>query len=1083
MRPSIRLLLLLLPVFSFAACGSDGEGDDPGPCHGVICQPGQDCKKGVCVDREDPEPSGCVSNMDCQHDPAGKLCDLETHACVQCLRTMHCAEGRECVGGSCLGTVCSSDGDCGGGTPHCNPAGDACVACLSDGQCADGERCEEGSCVAPPRSCEEDADCVEADPSKPHCLSEGERSFCVECLSSAGCAEGFDCRGGSCVDTACEGPADCLAFPDLPHCAEDGGCVACLENGHCEAGSLCVEGRCEKPFVCHDDGECAGRPEGGACDRASGSCVQCVVDSHCAAGSVCGGNRCAPLACGDVSDCPVGTRCDVLGCVPAGACNGHESCAFDPRAPFCGDDGACVGCLADGDCGGDLSCVAGACLMVESCRSDLDCGGGLSCTGGVCRSCRTDEQCPTGVCLSGRCSDRPVCGADGDCAGGRCRGGSCVACVADLDCGQGRWCEEGRCAESSSCSEASDCGPGKQCQGGTCVAAGCVDDGFEPDGGFERATGLTMGMAAQRSLCPNDEDWFVFTEDAGDSLLAELQVAPVGTRMSLVWFEEGSRSRREIEAPESKLLVRALPPAAAGRYYLRVRSAEGATGSYRLRIQPGPAGCTDILEPNDVREAPRMVKTDVFYGDLAWCGDDFYLVSPEAGSDLRIHVFGPGNPTIDVFDAVSNSRLIVDRVDTGLLGGGKIAVLTHGRHQGRDVLVRLANPSHAGRSYSMFLGGEGASACGQEVLIPLGSDRGRVEGSTLAQTSVAVRPVCGASGPEATWRVEVEEASRLVVAARAGHPLRIALNGEDCGGVMSCLPVPTSTTGILDVPELLPGVYVVSVADAGATGGAYELTARLLPPEAPSTHDVCSQAIALDPSGGPVRVVGTTLGAGGTALSCGQHLPTVYYRFDAGSGADKAVIEVTAAGPVIVSTHDNICQGQSSCQQAATSHSFKVRLSDRYTTVAIASATGEAVDFNLGVEVGSEPVFSGCAFPRRNTLTLPADVTGTTRLAENNLSFPLAQSCTGYWLNGNDHFYELSLAAGQSIEATLTPGADFDGALYVIDRCTAPMCLAGTDQAPRGGVETLRFTAPTEGSYRLVVDSAAGGGSYRLVVR
>lgn len=591
-----------------------------------------------------------------------------------------------------------------------------------------------------------------------------------------------------------------------------------------------------------------------------------------------------------------------------------------------------------------------------------------------------------------------------------------------------------------------------------------------------------VGTALERVLCPNDEDWFVFSERQGASLLAELPVAPEGSRLSLVWFDPTDRRRKEIAAPDAALLIRSLPAAAAGRYYLRVRSVEGGSGSYRIRIRPGAGGgCTDILEPNDTRATPRRVKPDVFYGDLAYCADDFYVVSPPAGKPFRIHVFGPGNPTVDVFDAETDSRLVADRLDTSLLGGGKVAVIAPDRHRGRDLLLRLAHPTQAGRSYSMYLGGEPGLGCGQApVLLLDGEDRGRVSGTTLGQTSLQPRGVCGSAGPDATWKVEVHTLSRLQIAARAAHPVRIALEGEDCGGLMSCRPVPMSDTGILDVPEVLPGTYVITVTDMGLTAGSYELSAKLLPPVAQVTNDICSLATEVPLVAGAGRVSGTTLGATGIGQDCGQMLPTVYYRYDP-QGADRVAVEVIADGPVVVSSTRGTCQTQLSCRAASSRHSFRQQVSPGIHTLAISSASGEAIDFVVNVETGNVPANDRCGAAQ--ALTLPADVSGDTRWAENSSSFPLSQSCTGYWLDGNDTFFSVSLAAGQTIVATLAPEAGYDGALYVIGDCAAPVCLAGVDGAPKGGGETLRFTAPQAGTYRLVVDGAAGGGRYRLTVQ
>lgn len=1079
----LTLTLLLLSVLSLGtACGTDEE-QNADACDGVVCLAGQDCIDGTCVDREVPDPNLCRSNVDCQYAPGGKLCDAGSGACVQCLRDSHCAAGRRCDAGVCTGSVCTTDADCAAPTSHCNAAGDACVACVEDDDCGSGERCDAGSCAPAPIECSDDEGCAAADPLRPFCVVEGDRGLCVACRDTADCGEGTECVGGSCVTTACTGDGDCSAIPGKAHCSTEGWCVACVTDEHCPEGGTCDAGSCVVPTTCARDADCAGNPAGTICDEASGDCVVCAGDADCALGQRCADRTaCEPIGCTDSFDCPAGAHCDDGSCVATGSCTSDEGCALDPRAPHCNAGGVCVACVANEDCAPGESCIDEVCAVPRDCTLDSDCAGGLVCTGGLCKACRSDDQCPRGTCSAGACVNEPTCTSDADCATGVCASGTCAACATSLDCPSGLWCQAGACVTPPSCTATAECGPGSICSGGSCVASTCVDDGSEPDDEAASALPFSMGPPVSRTLCPNDEDWFVFTGATGSGLRAELVAPPAGAKLSLVWFDRATRARHEIEGAGGKLVIRNLAEAATGRYYLRVRSTNGATGGYSLlgSMQVGGGSCPDVLEPNEPRANARALEANRFYDGLTFCGDeDYYLADVPAGGWARAWIFGGGTMQVEIF-TVSGSRLGSGQ-PTSFLGGGKVASTSAPAGAGgQQVLLKVTGGTAPPASYRLFFGTDRDPACGSApVLIGSGGDRGRFSGTTLGSDPDFAAGACGAGGPDEAWIVEVGAPSRLVAAVRGDFPVVIGLRDAACSGELSCNAAATQATGVLDVPQLAPGSYVISVGGAPQTAGAYELTAQLLAPVAPPGNDACSGAVTIDPVAAPVRVTGSTLGAtadGG--LSCGPTAPNVHYAFTLLQQA-RVVVDLAADGNAVLGLADaSTCSVEDSCSGAGrTLHLDRVLPAGDYS-ISVGSASGAEVRFTLDVTL--PPAVPGDACGGAVPLTVGSTVSGDTRWARPDLTFPLATSCTGYYLDGPDAFHSVVLTAGQHVTATLTPEATYDAALYVIGDCAAPQCLAGSDVALAGGQETLGFTAPSAGTYRLVVDGASGGGAYSL---
>ena len=355
----------------------------------------------------------CETTADCAPERA-LLCDDGYCFRVSCATDETCEEGTVCIDELCRAPECTADDQCDESSLCLS---NECIedGCRTKGGCPDGQVCrgEPMTCRPPPDVCASDSDC----------------------------AAGFSCwpPTGECL-TICEEQGDC----EVGHyCGESGRCRPnCTRDTDCLSDETCEGGRCEPLPNCSSADPCSGRLR--YRDPLTCDCVACLIDDHCdvAAGETCTEARTC-LFCQLPAD--------------------NVDCAS--RELF-EQQGCCVECLADSDCGSDEPyCVRGQCARTpaEECIADTDCGTDQICDRGTCEPAASFASCD----VQADCPDTEACFADG-------------RCHAEADsCGG---CEEGtRCIESATgsiCAGCQDDCSSQNCRDGrVCVVPDGSDDG------------------------------------------------------------------------------------------------------------------------------------------------------------------------------------------------------------------------------------------------------------------------------------------------------------------------------------------------------------------------------------------------------------------------------------------------------------------------------------------------------------------------------------------------------------------------------------------------------------------------------
>jgi hypothetical protein len=369
-------------------------------------------------------------------------------------------------------------------TSECS--GDECRAC-SDDDCAAGQRCVQNECR---NDCETDADCEGDQVCRGYQFQVGdEGTYCVlvpgelpvgrgrfsPCQTSAECdeAHGFSCLEGEC-NYECQSHADCVAVGHCGSVQVDGAskhyCVH--DEAPPKPGQLYTS--CPSGTECGEPALCVGA---GAGDLDAYCTIDCESDADCAAGYYCGSITRAPCedAC-DAQAAPTDPRCAPADQIGAG--KPYRCGELGPERSVCRQREFCSTCESDADClatpnqicardeSGEKICTRLCDTGARSCPwgNAARCGvfdeelGVPTCShrfgschgdGKTCEPCRSDADCPGGVCASSQFTGERWCinldthcecpnGADdsGTCSDGGCPkspGGLPVLCVGTED--------------------------------------------------------------------------------------------------------------------------------------------------------------------------------------------------------------------------------------------------------------------------------------------------------------------------------------------------------------------------------------------------------------------------------------------------------------------------------------------------------------------------------------------------------------------------------------------------------------------------------------------------------------------------
>ena len=385
----------------------------------------------------------------CAAPGGGKRCD-GTGKCVECIEISDCAPGTECVGMSCVPSLCT-DGTNDGSETGIDCGGDACPACGIGEACLGNSDCLSKACDSASSSCvasacsdnQEDASETDVDCG----------GSCPPCAIGAKCEEGADCASSACDALSHTCVADACNDHQTDGVETDvdcGGavCGPCAVMKNCDAGSDCVSHSCDAPSHTCVPNPCADNLKDG-----SESDVDC-------GGAVCPG--CANAkACFADKDC-VSNVCDAgtHECI-ANSCDDHLLDGNETAVDCGGICPPCAiteACLVDQDCASNacdarsLTCIANSCKdnQQDGLETAVDCGGGvcIPCVNGA--TCKVPADCNsagcdaiTHVCVFDSCADKQTDNdeTDVDCGGGTC--GACLVghkCKSNFDCQSGHFC-------------------------------------------------------------------------------------------------------------------------------------------------------------------------------------------------------------------------------------------------------------------------------------------------------------------------------------------------------------------------------------------------------------------------------------------------------------------------------------------------------------------------------------------------------------------------------------------------------------------------------------------------------------------
>jgi hypothetical protein len=336
--------------------------------------------------------------------------------------------------------------------------------------------------------------------------------------------------------------------------------------------------------------------------------------------------------------------------------------------------------------------------------------------------------------------------------------------------------------------------------------------------------------------------------------------------------------------------------------------------------------------------------------------------------------------------------------------------------------------------------------------------------------------------------------SKAVYVRRANCASALLADEVFCGSALTNLNA--------TLPRLTAGTYFIFVDGSAGEYGAFDIAVTKTNASAQVANDECVGSISIPLISGVGQAQGTTIGASNSNLpidnapACGTDFfprrfgRDVVYSFNLTQAKDVEVEAIPLSGsllkPAIYLRAPNQCTSFSAgselaCVSSAANTSAKLyvpNLSAGTYFVFVDSDSYDVGSFSLAVRTFAPtlpPSNDTCSAPV--ALTLGVAVTGSTVGARNDLSLasnpPYSTSCRQYIFNGRDVVYQFTAATSQTVTAVLTPSAQFNPALMLLQgTCSAASCARFADSNGTGVPESFSFSASAGQNYFLVVEAA-----------
>lgn len=726
----------------------------------------------------------------------------------------------------------------------------------------------------------------------------------------------------------------------------------CQTDFDCLSGTFCVEGACAAPGTeCGDNADC-GAEEMCAVGYCVPRVGECEGDEGCDEGEICDEELRCRAGCREDVDCGEGRQCDeaLLRCVTARpecpeSCPAHQRCNEDLGA--CEPDGTCA---TDNDCEGALVCLEGACGEDPMlCARNQDCPAGTFCdTGaGMCRpGCRQANECEVNeICLEGVCTAQiPDCDPDAQepndsqeaatpLSPSQALTGlticddvdwySFVAFEGDefevradfmndsgnlnlrfyapdgdllqLLGGQGDGERLRRTVSASGTYLLEVFGAGRGTYNSydlsLSVTRNCAADSDEENDTAQEPTVLEGAAVTRsaRSLCEEDEDWYLVALYPGEAMDARIDFTHVAGDLSLELYDSAGGLLEAAQTDADQEVV-ALTADARRDVLLRVPGAEGLINLYDLSVSITPGACEDDGDgDNDSPMGAASAQPgSSLQGQICVGDEDWFRVSlpaevslratleaPVARGELSLALVRPDGEEIEA--AFAGDEAVVD-VQTALPG---------------DWLLRVRGRGRAQNAYTLRLEGGPEAACPQDDRLEQGE--GFADPVSLAPGGYGDLLLCGAPSEEDWFSVALSEGESLEVFALAGAAdgeVSVALYAPDAADADAApFDLREGPGEIKRVRAQLgspPGLWRVRVR--GAADARYALRVSRYEGRLPLD---CEFDDEFEPNGLPAQA---TRGVSGAveAIACDQDAD--WYRFEAREGDAVSVRVEPGAG-------------------------------------------------------------------------------------------------------------------------------------------------------------------------------------------